>query len=139
MVVPVREVVNKHCSFFLAFSTNPTITSYLSNIEMCGINDSKLREHSAISNKCSSREFSIFLSISSISYHRKMEINNEHPKEDSTNSVDSSQPFYAEIAKIDDLVSLATDKEIASNSQCVNNKVPALNKVPKLHSKGKGK
>ena len=68
-----------------------------------------------------------------------MEINNEHPKEDSTNSVDSSQPFYAEIAKIDDLVSLATDKEIASNSQCVNNKVPALNKVPKLHSKGKGK
>jgi len=116
MVALVREVVNKHCSFSLAFSTNPTITSYPSNIEICGINNSKSRECSAISNRCSSRKSSILSNTSFISYHRRMEITNKLSKENSTNSVNSFYLSYTRTAKVDSLVSLATNKKIANNS-----------------------
>jgi len=87
MVVPVREVANKHCSLSSAFSTNQTMTSYPSDIEMGGINNSKSRGCSAISSKCSSRKFSILSNASSIPYHRRMKINNDFPEEDHTNPV----------------------------------------------------
>jgi len=126
MVAPIREVVNKHCSFFSAFCTNLAMTSYSSDIEMCGIDNSKLREHSAIFSKCSSREFSILSNTSSISYHRKIEINNELPEEDSTNLVDSSYLSYAGTTKVGSSVSPATNKKTASNSQHVDNEMPKL-------------
>ena len=116
MVVPIREVVNKHCSFFSAFSTNLAMTSYPSDIEMCGIDDSKSREHSAIF-KCSSRKSLILSNASSISYHRRIKINNELSEEDSTNPVNSSYLSYTGTAKVGGSVSLATDKETASNRQ----------------------
>ena len=137
MVVPVREVVNKHCSLSSAFSTNQTMTSYPSDVEMCGIDDGKSRGHSAISSKCSSRESSILLNASSIPYHRRMEINNDLPEEDYTNLVESSHLSYAGTAKVSDSVSMATDKEAASNSLRVDNEVPALKRVPKPCGKGK--
>ena len=86
MVAPVREVANKHCSLSSAFSTNQTMTSYPSDVEMGGVDDGKLRGHSAISSKCSSRESSILSNASSIPYHRRMEINNNLSEEDYTNA-----------------------------------------------------
>ena len=68
-----------------------------------------------------------------------MEINNEFTEEDSTNPIDSSQLSYNGTAKVGSSVSLATDKKTASNSQCVNNKVPVLKEVPKLCGKDKNK
>ena len=129
MIVPVREVANKHCSLSSAFSTNQTMTSYPSNIEMNGIDNSKSRGCSAISSKCSSREFSILSNASSIPYHRRMKINNDFPKEDHTNPVDSSHLSYAGTAKVGELVSMATDKKATSNSQHVDNEVPVLKRI----------
>jgi len=129
MVVPVREVANKHCSLSSAFSTNQTMTSYSSDIKMGDIDNSKLRGCLAISSKCSSREFSILSNASSISYHRRMKINNDFPEEDYTNPVDSSHLSYARTAKMGELVSMATDKEATSNSQYVDNEVPVLKRI----------
>jgi len=134
MVVPIREVANKHYSFFSVFSTNPTITSYPSKIEINSINDDKMRGHSASSSNGSSRNSSVLLNTSSRPYHERMEINNELPKVDSIDPIDSSQLSYTRIVKVDDSVSPATNKEMASNSQYVNNKIPAFKKKPKPHS-----
>ena len=139
IIVPVREVVDKHCSFSSTFSTNSTMTSYPSNVKMCDIDNSKFREYSAIFSKYSLREFLILLNTSSIPYYRKIEINNELPKEDSTNPVNSSQLSYMKIEKVGNLVSLATNKEKASNSQHINNKVPTLKRMPKPYGKDKDK
>ena len=133
IVAPVRKVMNKHCSFSSAFSTNPTITSYPSNIEIYSINNGKSRECSAISNKCSSRKSLILSNASSISYHKRIEINNKLSKEDSTDPVNSFYLSYARTVKVSSLVSLATDKKMANNSQHVNNK------MPKPHGNSKGK
>ena len=113
MVAPVREVANKHCSLSLAFSTNQTMTSYPSDVEMCGVDDGKLRGCLAISSKCSLREFLILSNTSSIPYHRRMEINNDLPEEDYTNPVDSSHLSYAGTAKVGNSVSMATNKKAA--------------------------
>ena len=68
-----------------------------------------------------------------------MEINNNFLEENYTNPVDSSHLSYAKTAKVDELVSIATNKKADSNSQCVDNEVPALKRVSKPHGKGKGK
>lgn len=62
-----------------------------------------------------------------------MEITNKLSKENSTNSVNSFYLSYTRTAKVDSLVSLATNKKIANNSQHVDNK------VSKLHGNSKGK
>ena len=129
MVVPVREVANKHYSLSSAFSTNQTMTSYPSDIEMGGIDNSKSRGCSAISSKYSSREFSILSNASSIPYNRRMKINNDFPEEDDTNPVDSFHLSYAGIAKVGESVSMATDKKATSNSQHVDNEVPILKRI----------
>ena len=66
-----------------------------------------------------------------------MEINNKLSKVDSIDPIDSSQLSYAGIAKVGGSVSLATNKEAASNSQHVNNEVSTLKKWPKLWGNGK--
>jgi len=116
MIEPVRKVVNKHCSLSSAFSMNQTMTSYPSNVEMGSIDNSKLRECSVISSKCSSRESSILSNASSIPYYRRMEINNNLFEEDHTNLVNSSHLSYTRTAKMDEPVSIATNKKADSNS-----------------------
>ena len=115
------------------------MTSYPPNVEMEGIDDGNSRGRQAFSSKCSSRESSISSTTSSIPYSMRMELNNDLPEEVLTDPIDSSQLSYVGTAKVSDSVSLATDKEMASTSQRVDNEVPALKKVPKLHGKGKGK
>ena len=60
-------------------------------------------------------------------------------EEVSTEPINSFQLSYTGQAEEDRLVRLATDKELASNSQCICNEMPALKKARKLHSKGKDK
>jgi len=90
MVVPIREVMNKHYSFSSIFSTNPTMTSYPSDIEMNGINNGKIRGHSAFSRNCSLRDSLVLLNVSSKPYHKRMEINNKLSEVDSIDPIDSS-------------------------------------------------
>jgi len=52
---------------------NPTIISYSFNIEMYNIDNSKLKEYLAVSNKYSLKEFLIF-SNASIFYYKRMKI-----------------------------------------------------------------
>jgi len=100
MVVPIRKVMNKHCSSSSAFSIKLTITSYPSDVEMCNINDGKSRGQSASSSKCSLREFSILSNASSIDYSRRMELNNKLSDEDSFNPINSSQLSHMETVKV---------------------------------------
>jgi len=138
MVVPIREVVNKHCSSSLAFSTKLTMTSYPSDVKMCNINNGKSREQSASSSKCSSRKFSILSNASSINYSRRIELNNELFDEGSFNPINSSQLSYIKTVKVGESVSIASDKEMASISQCDDNEISACKRVPKQHGESKG-
>ena len=104
------------------------MTSYPSDIEMNDINNGKIRGHSVSSSNCSSRDSLVLLNVSSKPYHERMEINNKLSKVDSIDPIDSSQLSYAGIAKVGGSVSLATNKEAASNSQHVNNEVSTLKK-----------
>jgi len=135
--VAIREVANKHCSFSFAFSTNSTMTSYPSDIKIKGVNNSKIRRHSASPINGSLKDSLVLSNISSRPYHKRMKINNELPEVDSIDPIDSSQLSYTGTAKISSLVSQATDKKAASNSQCINDEVPTLKKEPKLHTNGK--
>ena len=67
-----------------------------------------------------------------------MEINNNFLEKVSKEPIDSFQLSYAGQAKKDRSVRLAADKELASNSQCVYNKMSVFKKTSKSHSKGKG-
>ena len=140
MVAPVREVVNKQFSFSSAITviSNSTMAQIPSNMDM-NIDKDIIRGRSALSSKASSRSSSISLSTSSIPYHQHMEINNDLPDTETREPIDSSQLSYAGEVEIGNLVRPASDKESASNSQCVCNETPALKKKPKPHSKGKGK
>jgi len=138
MVAPIRKVVNKHFSFSSASITNSTMASIPSNIEI-DVDIDMNREYLALSSKNSLRSLFISLSTSSVLYHQHMEINNNLPEEISTEPINSFQLSYIRQAKENRLVRLATDKELASNSQHVCNKMPALKKAPEPHSKGKDK
>jgi len=107
------------------------MTSYPSNVEMCNINDSKSRGLLASSSKCSSREFSILSNASSIDYSRRMKLNNELSDEDSFNPINSSQLSHVETVKVSQSVSIASDKKMASISQCGDNEIPICERVPK--------
>jgi len=106
---------------------------------MIDINIDMNRGHLALSNKYSSRTFSISSSILFISYHQCMEINNNFSEEVSKELIDSFQLFYTRQAEVDRSVRQVADKELASNSQHICNEMLALKKVPKPHSKGKSK
>ena len=110
MITFIKEVVNNHCSFSSAFSTKLIMTTYSSGIKINSVNNSKSRECSASPSKYSSRESLVLLNTSSIFYNRKIKINNELLNEDFFNFVNSSQLSYVEMVKVDNLVSLITNK-----------------------------
>jgi len=114
------------------------MTSYPSNIEMCNINDSKSREQSASSSKCSSRKFSILSNTFSIDYSMRMELNNKLSNEDSFNPINCSQLSHMETVKVGKSVSIASDKKMASISQCDDNEISVCKRVPKQHGESKG-
>jgi len=68
-----------------------------------------------------------------------MEINNDLSEEVSKEPINSFQLSYAEQAEVNRSVKLVADKESASNSQCVCNKIPVFKKASKPQGKDKSK
>jgi len=92
------------------------MTSYLSNIEMNNIDDGKIKGYLASSSNSSSRDSLVLSNASSRLYHKRIKINNKLPEVNSIDLINSSQLSYAGTVKVGGSVSLATDKEVASNS-----------------------
>jgi len=109
-----------------------------SNMDM-NININIFRGRSAHTSRTSLRSSSISSSTLSIPYHQHIELNNDLPNTVSQKPIDSSQLSYTEEVEVGNLVRLATDKNSASDSQCVCNKIPTLKKKPQPYSKGKDK
>jgi len=88
MVVPVRELANKQLS-------TSTISSKLSNMaHLPSTMDMNINEiakrRSTSSNKISSKSMSAVSDALFISYHLRMEINNNHPDKIKVEPIDSS-------------------------------------------------
>ena len=86
---------------------------------MNNIDDGKIKGYLASSSNSSSRNSLVLSNASSRLYHKRIKINNKLPEVNSVNSIDlinSSQLSYAGTVKVGGSVSLATDKEVASNS-----------------------
>jgi len=134
MVVPIREVANKHFLFLSAITSNSTMTQIPSNMDI-----DMIRGRPALTSRASSRSSSISSNTLSILYHQCIELNNNLPDIESQEPIDSPQLFYTRGAEAGDLVRLATDKNSANNSQHVCNEILALKRISQPHSKGKGK
>jgi len=127
MVVSIREVANKYFLFLSTITLNSTITQILSNTDI-DMDIDMIRERSALTSRVSSKSLSTSLSTLSISYHQHMELNNNLSDTVSWKLIDSFQLSYAGEVKVGNLVRLATDKNSASNSQCVCNEILILKK-----------
>jgi len=138
MVAPVREVANKHFLFSSAITSNSTMAQIPSNTDM-DVDIDMIRGRSALPSRANLRSSSISLSTSSIPYHQCMELNNDLPDTVSREPIDNSQLSYTGEVEVGNLVRLASDKDSASDSQCVYNETPALKKKPQPHGKNKGK
>ena len=122
--MPIKEVADKQ------FSLVSTMSQFPSNMEMNVVSDSIMRERSNLSSKASSRSSSVFSSTSFVLYYKHMEVNNNKPKEDIREPIDSSQLSYKDIANKDESVSGVTDIFLADGKQYVSNKALALKNVP---------
>ena len=135
MVVPIREVVNKH-PFTSAFSSIPLQMARIPAYEAIDVNNyDNVRERTTSPSIPSSRSTSVTSNASSIPYHEKMEINNNLPDKEIIDSIDSSQLSYQDNNGEDITVSEATDNSSTRNPQYVLNKAPALKNTPKLQGK----
>ena len=130
MVVPIREVANKQFSLVSAISYYSTMSQFPSNMEMNVVSNSIMRERSNLSNKASSRSSSVFSSTSFVLYYKHIEVDNNKPKEDIREPIDSSQLSYKDIANKGESISEVTDIFLADGKQHVSNKALALKNVP---------
>ena len=88
MVATIREPANIHFSTS-ALNLKPLlIANLLSEMDM-DIDCNIIRGRSTSSSKVSPRNSLVILNASSISYHKRMEINNNLPDEDSRDPIDS--------------------------------------------------
>ena len=126
--------MNKHFLSSSAITSNSTMTQIPSNMD---IDIDMIREKPTLTSRASSRSSSISSNTLSIPYHQHIELNNDLPGIEPQEPIDSSQLSY--VRKAEDLVRLATDKDSASNSQCVYNETSVLKRIPQSYSKGKGK
>ena len=131
MVVPIRELANKHFSITSTSSKVLNITNLPSGMDM-DINNNN-RGRSTFSSRITSRSAFIISNISSCAYHLKMECNNNLLDDMAVDLIDSSQLLYKNnIKSKDNLVSKAADSISTKNLQYVQHDKPTLNKVPKL-------
>ena len=83
---------------------------------MNNIDDGKIKGYLASFSNSSSRDSLVLSNASSRLYHKRIKINNKLPEVNSIDLINSSQLSYAGTVKVGGSVSLATDKEVASNS-----------------------
>jgi len=134
MVVPIRELVNIHFSTS-ALSLKPLLmANLLSEMDM-DINCKITRGRSTSSSKASLRNSLVISSVSSILYHKRMEINNNLPDEDLIDLIDSFQLLYKDDVRESNLVRKAVNNNPTKNLQHVQNKALALKNT--LKSQGK--
>ena len=93
MVVPVRELANKHFSSTYINSKDSNMTKLLSRIDI-DVNDTNRERFTSLSTM-TSRSVSIVSNISSCMYHLKMEHNNNLPDDIAVDLIDSSQLLYS--------------------------------------------
>ena len=90
MVAPIIYLANKHL-FTLAFNLTSSQIAKTPASKAIDINNfDNIRRRSTSPSKTSSRSPSISSTTSSISYHKKIEINNDLPDKEFTESVDIS-------------------------------------------------
>ena len=104
-------------------------------MEMDIISDSIMRERSNLSSKASSRSSSVFSSTSSVFYHEYMEVDNNKPKEDIRELIDSSQLFYKNVTNKGESVSRMTDTSLTNRKQHVSNEALVLKNAPQPQDK----
>ena len=96
MVAPNRDLGNKQqFSSSSAFITSTTQMAWFPALDLAidvdGVNNSNnVRGRSPFSSKVTSRSPSVSLSISSISYHERIVINNDLPDKELNKSINSS-------------------------------------------------
>jgi len=130
MVVPIREVANKHFSNSAIFTTHFSMAQLPSNMEM-DVDCNSIRGRSTLSSKAGSRDSSISSSTSSVLYYQYMEMNNDLPEVESQEPIDSSQLSYEGNAETRHSVSMVTDKPSPKEGQHVQNETSALKTTPK--------
>ena len=130
MVVPIREVVNKHFSNSAIFTTHFSMAQLPSNMEM-DVDCDSIRGRSTLSSKAGSRDSSISSSTLLVLYHQHMEMNNDHPEVESQEPIDSSQLSYEGNAETEHSVSMVTDKPPPKEGQHVQNEALALKTTSK--------
>ena len=108
------------------------------NMDM-DIDINMIRGRFSLTSKASLKSSSILLSTLSIPYHQCMELNNDLSDTESQKLINSSQLSYVREVVVGNLVRLATEKDSASNSQYVCNKISTLQKKPQSHGKDKSK
>jgi len=135
IVVPIRELANKHL-FTSAISITPlSMTQIPSNMKM-DIDYDSIKKRSALLSKNSLRIFSISSSTLFVLYYQYMEINNDLPDIESQEPIDSSQLSYKENVEVGSSVSKTADNLSPKKSQHVNNEASALKSTPNPQDKG---
>jgi len=88
MVVPMRELVNKHFPIPVSTLKSQNMAKLPSRMDM-DVNDTIRRRSTSLS-RMTSRSASIVSNISSCIYHLKMECNNNLPNNMAVDPIDSS-------------------------------------------------
>ena len=136
IVAPIRELVNKYLSTSAFNSTPLQMTRIPANEAMDVNNYNDIRGRTTSSSKVSLRVALVTSNASSISYHERMEINNNLSDEEFRDPIDSSQLSYKGNNEEGNPVSEVTDNSLTRNLQHVRNKALALKNIPKPQGKG---
>ena len=89
IVVPIRKLVNIQ-TLTSALNTKPIQMAFIPANVMMDVDNNFIRGRSNSPSKVSSRNTLVLLTVSSISYHERMEIKNDPPDEDIVDPIDSS-------------------------------------------------
>jgi len=85
------------------------------------------------SNSINSRSASVLSKTSTISYYKRMEIQNDFPDEEFREPINSSQLLYNNKSQESHCVNMAIDLVFPQVLQCISNEVPALNFLCPTH------
>jgi len=127
MVAPNRDLRNVQISTSAFSSTTLQMDRLLASLAMDIDNFDNVRERSPSSSRVTSRSNSVISKISSIPYHKRMEIQNDFSEEELREPINSSQLSYDDQCQESHCVSMVIDPVLPQGSQCVSNEAPALN------------
>ena len=132
MVALIRDLVNTTFSNTSKVFTSILIVQKFCNMDI-NMNTNYLREKSTSASTNSSREPSLLFNVSSILYHKKMEIQSNNPlwskqmeiEERESFSLSYATPKVGENKSVKQAIDISPKNEV----QCVNNKALILNNM----------